>query len=152
MTRSEVLLLLEKVPAQLRAIPQWEALVQMTDSIEVPVNCRTGAICYGPGFGMPFAQALEFFLDHQDVVGLFLRILPGDDWHELRRIGVEAGGRYGFTPFLPKKKTHRSSGAKGATGFLFTSPDASSGQVALRKVGGPLKRLVREQLLTEVRR
>jgi len=125
MTRADTLLVIEQIPEALRVLHQWEVF-KLIDGVEVPINCRTGSICYGPGFGMPFAQALEFFLDHQHVVGLFLRILPTDDWRSLCRIGVEAGGRYGFTPFVSQIRTRRRSSVADSTGDLFQQSDGQA--------------------------
>jgi hypothetical protein len=80
----------DKIPDELKQLPQWECW-RYIDGRRTAIDTHSGRPAYGPGFSVIFAEAIAYFVAHEDVEGIFLRIKESDDANAIVRRASTCG-------------------------------------------------------------
>jgi hypothetical protein len=94
------------IPDALKALRRWECW-RYVDGEQTPIDVKTGRPAYSHGFSVSFAEALEYFVAHEEVAGLFFRINESPEAAEpMVRSAMSCGCRVTYNK--PQKARGRS--------------------------------------------
>jgi hypothetical protein len=82
-----------RIPGELKAVNRWECWKYINGD-QVPIDVRSGRRTFSDGFGVPFSEAVEYFISHEDIEGIFFRLREHDPSNDVINTVKRSGVTY----------------------------------------------------------